>query len=107
MCSRATASWVSCSGSATNLIVAGIPVPCAAVADVRDLLLAAGVSTEEIDAAERDGLLLALLADRFLLPGPREYTMTAAAAAAGMPAEEAGRLWRALGFPRPAAGITM
>jgi adenylate cyclase len=71
------------------------------VDELRGLLLAAGVSNEEVDAAERDGVLLALLADRFLLPGERNYTLDTAAVAAGMSAEQGRRLWRALGFPQP------
>jgi adenylate cyclase len=73
------------------------------VEELRGLLSAAGVSSEEIDAAERDGVVLALVADRFLLPGERNYTLDAAAVAAGMSGDQGRRLWRALGFPQPEA----
>ena len=67
------------------------------------LLLAAGVPADEVKQARSSGMLVALLADRFLLPGERTYTLDSAGAAAGVSAQDARRLWRALGFPQPAA----
>src|SRR5688500_16539864 len=50
------------------------------------------------------GTVLALLADRFLLPGERRYDLAEAAGEAGASVAEVARLWRALGFPYAADG---
>lgn len=65
---------------------------------MRSLLLSVGVTTEEIERAEADGELYLLAVDRLLVPGAPRYTAAEVAARSGMPAEEATRFWRALGF---------
>ena len=58
-----------------------------------------GVSQQEIDAAEANGTLLALVAEHFLLPGERVFDTLDVAAQCGVEPETVTKLWLALGFP--------
>ena len=62
-------------------------------------LQARGVSTEDVERAERDGTLHLLVLDRLLLPDEPKYTQGEIADLAGLSLEEARRFWLALGFP--------
>jgi adenylate cyclase len=70
------------------------------MSDVYDVLVALGVSRKEVEAAEQNGTLLALAAERFLLPGEREFDTAEVAAQCGVEPETLTKLWLALGFPR-------
>jgi adenylate cyclase len=63
-------------------------------------LTALGVGQQEIEAAEKNGTLLALAAERFLLPGERIYDTVEVAAQCSVEPELLSQLWLALGFPR-------
>ena len=65
---------------------------------MREVLEVLGVSDDEIAAAEANGTLLALAAERFLLPGERLYDLEELAASTGTRADDLARLWIALGF---------
>jgi adenylate cyclase len=67
-------------------------------AALRTLLVARGVSTEEIDAALAEDRIDLLVIDRLLLPPSTQRTGQEVIETVGMPAEQADRLWRALGF---------
>jgi adenylate cyclase len=67
-------------------------------------LLQAGVSEHELRLAEESGMLLALLADRFLLPGERRYDLAGLAERTGVTPEVARRLWRSMGLADPRPG---
>ncbi len=71
---------------------------------VRARLLAAGLSPEEVDEAERGGTLTLLAFESLLLTGRGRFTVDEAVAAAGIEAARARRLWRAMGFPDPQPG---
>lgn len=60
-----------------------------------------GVSDDEVAAAEANGTLLALAAERFLLPGERTYGVEELAERTGTSAGDLLRLWLALGFAAP------
>ncbi|MGH9298676.1 MAG: adenylate cyclase regulatory domain-containing protein, partial [Acidimicrobiales bacterium] len=69
---------------------------------LRALLVARGVSDEEIDCAIAEDRIDLLVVDCLLLPGmPVPHTGPGVSEAAGIPEEQALRLWRALGFPEP------
>ena len=68
---------------------------------LHDALALLGVSREEVDAAEQSGTLLALAAERFLLPGERQYDTTEVAIQCGVDGAALAKLWVALGFPQP------
>lgn len=70
-----------------------------ALARVRRFLVEHGASADEIDDAERRGVLDLLVADRMLVPGEARYTTAEVSARTAMPEEVSRRLWRALGFP--------
>lgn len=70
------------------------------MSDLYDALGALGISREEVDAAERDGTLLALAAERVLLPGERRLDTTDVAAQCEVEPETLAKLLLALGFPR-------
>src|SRR5689334_4195747 len=72
------------------------------MSDLYDALLAVGVSREDVDAAEASGTLLALAAERFLLPGERRYDAADVAAQCDVDLETLTKLWLALGFPQAA-----
>ncbi|HWC38400.1 MAG TPA: adenylate/guanylate cyclase domain-containing protein [Acidimicrobiales bacterium] len=67
-------------------------------ARMRALLLARGVSPEEVDRAEADGQLYLLTVDRLLVAGAPRYTATEVAERSGMSLAQTSRFWRALGF---------
>ncbi|MDA8058280.1 MAG: hypothetical protein M0032_09980 [Actinomycetota bacterium] len=69
-----------------------------ALTRVRALLLDLGTSPEEIDQAVADDVVDLLVVDRLLVPAERRLTQTEIAARTGFPAEQARRVWRALGF---------
>jgi adenylate cyclase len=71
---------------------------------VVEFLLRVGADPDELAEAERTEMLLALLADRFLLPGERTYDLARAAEKAGISTVLAGRLWRSMGFADPEPG---
>jgi adenylate cyclase len=69
--------------------------------DLEELLRAAGIGEDEVQAASAEGpaRLQAMIATRLALPGPRRYTAREVGQAAGVEREEADRLWLAMGFP--------
>lgn len=67
---------------------------------LHEALAVLGASPEEIDAAEANGTLLALAAERFLLPGERMYSAVDLAQRCGIAEEDLTKMWLALGFPR-------
>jgi adenylate cyclase len=71
----------------------------AALAHVRDLLHAHGVTDEEIDQAVADDVLDLFVVDRILVPSRRRYTRVEVAELTGVNIEVLERFWRALGFP--------
>ena len=72
------------------------------MSELYDALAALGASAEEVEAAERSGTLLALVAERFLLPGEGTLDTAEVADLCGVEPEKLGKLWLALGFPRAA-----
>jgi adenylate cyclase len=70
----------------------------AALAHVRQRLLDAGASSQEIDRAVADDVLDLLTVDRLLVPGVRRYTQAEVAEITGIPLDLLQRFWRALGF---------
>ena len=64
-----------------------------------DALGALGVSQEDVEEAERNGTLLALAAERFLLPGERRLDSADIAAECAVDPTMVAKLWLALGFP--------
>ena len=72
---------------------------CAVMSELYDALGALGVSREEVEEAERNGTLLALAAERFLLPGERGLDSAGFAAECGVEPDKLAKLWLALGFP--------
>ena len=71
---------------------------------VRDVLEAAGLTPEEIDAAEADGTDELLAIDQVVLPEALEYGIDELAETSGLDVEEIRAYWRALGFADPAPG---
>jgi adenylate cyclase len=69
--------------------------------DIIGLLRSVDVSSDEVDAAAKDGrgALIALYADRAFVPGKERITRIEVARRAGIDLEQAAALWRALGFP--------
>ena len=57
-----------------------------------------GVSEREVAAAEANGTLFALAAERFLLPGERLYDLAEVAARTGTRTDDLARFWLALGY---------
>jgi hypothetical protein len=70
------------------------------MSDLYDALVGLGVSRREVESAEQSGTLLALAAERFLLPGERKFDATEVAALCDVELETLTKLWLALGFPR-------
>lgn len=66
-----------------------------------------GVSDEEVAAAEANGTLLALAAERYLLPGERPYDLGELATRTGTRADDLARFWLALGFAVTGTGEKM
>jgi adenylate cyclase len=67
--------------------------------EARALLLARGLSADEIETAEERGTLHLLVLDFLLLPQQPRYTQAETAEHAGLTLEETKQFWRALGFP--------
>src|SRR5439155_20544202 len=76
-------------------------------ADLRDLLLAAGTSEEDIARAEREGWLPLLTLDRLVNPGRPIHDGAEVAAITGYDEERLRRLWRAFGFPDVPEGLAV
>lgn len=68
------------------------------------LLLAMGVTPEEIGQSQADGTLALLAIDRLALGQDLRYDLDAACEATGLPGEELRHIWRSLGFPDPRPG---
>jgi adenylate cyclase len=73
--------------------------------DLHAWLRERGASDAEIERAEAEGWLPLLALDRLLMPGVQHYDIEEVAAQAGIDADTARQLWRALGFPDVQAGI--
>jgi adenylate cyclase len=72
------------------------------IAGLRTLLVARGASEEEFDEALAEDRIDLFVIDRLLMQHEsKDMTGPEISEASGMPLEEAGRLWRALGFPEP------
>lgn len=71
---------------------------------VREVLEAAGISSEEIDLAEADGTDELLAIDQVVLPDALTYDIDELAETSGLPVDEIRGYWRALGFADPAPG---
>jgi adenylate cyclase len=71
----------------------------AALLHVRELLLANGATTEEIERAIADGVIDLFVIDRMLVPSRRRYTQSEVAELTGVNLQTLERFWRALGFP--------
>ena len=71
---------------------------------VREVLEAAGLSPEEVDAAEADGIDELLAIDQVVLPEALEYDIDELAETSGLQVEDIRGYWRALGFADPAPG---
>ncbi|HLI43510.1 MAG TPA: adenylate cyclase regulatory domain-containing protein [Acidimicrobiales bacterium] len=69
------------------------------VAGLRALAATRGVTPEEFDRALAEDRVDMLLVDRLLTRGEAPRTGEELSEGSGIPLEEAGRLWRALGFP--------
>ena len=72
-----------------------------AVQAVRDMLLAAGCTPEELAQAEREGTLPLLAVDRLMVPEVARYDLAEVAERTGVPVEQVRQLWRTLGYPVP------
>jgi adenylate cyclase len=66
---------------------------------VRELLLANGATTEEIERAIADNVIDLFVIDRMLVPSRRRYTQGEVAELTGVNVQTLERFWRALGFP--------
>ncbi len=73
---------------------------------LRALLLSRGVTEAEFEAALAADQLESLVIDRLLLAGRTARTGQEVSDSSGMDIEQAGRLWRALGFPAPGEEAT-
>ena len=71
--------------------------------DVLELLLANGISPDDILAAHRLGDLVVRGFEHLIRPGTR-HSADDAAAASGLPVAAVRRVWRAWGFPDPRPG---
>ncbi|HEY2213777.1 MAG TPA: adenylate cyclase regulatory domain-containing protein [Acidimicrobiales bacterium] len=71
----------------------------AALQHVRELLLANGATTEEIERAIADNVIDLFVIDRMLVPSRRRYTQSEVAELTGVNLQTLERFWRALGFP--------
>jgi adenylate cyclase len=68
------------------------------LAHVRNRLLEAGATEEEIDRAVAEDVLDLLTVDRLLVPGRRRYSQHEVAEITGLGVDLLHRFWRALGF---------
>jgi adenylate cyclase len=73
------------------------------MSDLAEAFGALGITQAEIDAAAASGTLLALAAERFLLPGERKFDVADVAERTGLDRDALKKLWFALGFPGPSA----
>ena len=78
--------------------VANDATRAAALAHVRDLLHAHGVTDAEIDQAVADDVLDLFVVERLLVPSRRRYTRGEVAELTGVDADLLEHFWRALGF---------
>jgi adenylate cyclase len=74
-------------------------------AALRQFLLDAGASENDVERAEAEGWIPLLTLDRLVSPGPARYDAAGVAARAGCDEAELRRLWRAVGFPDVPAGL--
>lgn len=72
--------------------------PADVLASLRALLLARGVTPEELDAALHDDRLDLLVVDRLMVPSEHRHSGEHLFEATGLDAGVPARLWRALGF---------
>lgn len=72
-----------------------------AVEAVRDMLLAAGCTQEELAQAEREGTLPLLAVDRLMVPEVARYDLAEVASLTGLAVDKVRQLWRTLGYPVP------
>ena len=72
-----------------------------AVEAVRDMLLAAGCTPEELAQAEREGTLPLLAVDRLMVPEVARYDLAEVATLTGLAVDKVRQLWRTLGYPVP------
>ena len=72
-----------------------------AVQAVRDMLLAAGCTPEELAQAEREGTLPLLAVDRLMVPEVARYDLAEVASLTGLAVDKVRQLWRTLGYPVP------
>lgn len=70
------------------------------LSELHEALALLGASPEEIEAADANGTLLALAAERFLFPGERLHSAADLAERCGIAEEDLTQMWLALGFPR-------
>jgi adenylate cyclase len=75
--------------------------------DLRNLLLTAGASEDDVDRAEREGWLPLLTLDRLVLPGRPTHDVADMAAITGYDEDQLRRLWRAVGFPDVRPGLAV
>jgi adenylate cyclase len=75
-----------------------------AVRAVRDMLLDAGCTPEELAQAEREGTLPLLAVERLMVPEAASYDLAAVAERTGLGADQVRDLWRTLGYPVPRPG---
>jgi adenylate cyclase len=71
---------------------------------LEDMASALHIPEVELDRARSAGTVLPLIAEYFLLPGGRQHDLVALAAKAGVPTDDAARVWRALGLPERNVG---
>jgi class 3 adenylate cyclase len=87
----------------TRLERLGLYDPAAPDADERrrllEVLIARGVTEEEMLAAEAEHRLPFVLGDRLVSPGPAEHTLADVAHRLDLPIAEVDAYWRALGLP--------
>lgn len=74
------------------------------MSQVRDMLLAAGATAEEVDQAEREGTLPLLAVERLMVPEAAAYDLDTVCDRTGLPAEHVRQLWRTLGYAVPQPG---
>jgi adenylate cyclase len=70
-----------------------------------DLVAALGIPERDAAEARRDGTLIGLVAEHFLLPGGRKYDLVTVARMAEISIDDTGQLWRALGLPQRAPDV--
>jgi adenylate cyclase len=76
-------------------------------AALRQFLLDAGASEDDLERAAAEGWVPLLTLDRLVSPGPARYDAAGVAARAGCGESELRQLWRAVGFPDVPAGLAV